>query len=216
MGTLGFKSGLALGEMIRKGEIGAEELLEYYLKRVSRFNPKLNAVIQMIEDSARERARDADRARARGTFWGPFHGVPMTIKESFDVAGMHTTRGNLALKDNIATQDALAVTRLKNAGVTLFGKTNVPLNLADFQSYNDIYGTTNNPWDLGRNAGDPPVAPPPPWLPAWPGWKTARISAAPFETQPITAASSGTSRPGASCRPGAMRRRGCSPSPTSR
>ena len=153
MGTLAFKSGLALGEMVRRGDIGAEELLEYYLGRVSRFNPDLNAVIQMIEESARERAREADRARVRGTFWGPFHGVPMTIKESFDVAGMHTTRGNVALKDNVAKTDALAVTRLKAAGVTLFGKTNVPLNLADFQSYNDIYGTTNNPWDLGRNAG---------------------------------------------------------------
>ena len=77
----------------------------------------------------------------------------MTTKESYDIAGTPTTWGAPHLKDNIASKDALAVSRLKAAGAVIFGKTNVPLMLSDFQSYNDIYGTTNNPWDLGRTPG---------------------------------------------------------------
>jgi len=104
-------------------------------------------------DGARRRARQADAALRRGKPWGPFHGVPMTIKESYDVAGMPTTWGLPALKDNVAPRNALAVDRLLAAGVVLFGKTNVPAWLADYQSYNDVYGTTNNPWDLARSPG---------------------------------------------------------------
>jgi amidase len=99
------------------------------------------------------RAREADTALARGAVWGPLHGVPMTIKESFNVAGTPTTWGVPDHKDNITTEDALSVTRMKAAGVTLFGKTNVPLLLADWQSFNKIYGTTNNPWDVTRSPG---------------------------------------------------------------
>ena len=99
-------------------------------------------------DSARERARQADAALARGEVWGPLHGVPMTCKESFDVAGLPTTFGSPLLKYNVAAEDALAIQRLKAAGAVVFGKTNVPLWLMDFQSYNVLYGTTNNPWDL--------------------------------------------------------------------
>ena len=84
---------------------------------------------------------------------GPLYGVPMTIKESYNIAGLPTTNGRPDMKDNIAEIDALAVTRLKEAGVVIFGKTNVPLNLADFQSYNEVYGTTNSPWDLKRGPG---------------------------------------------------------------
>ena len=80
------------------------------------------------------------------------HGVPITIKESYNVAGL-PTNGRPDMKDNIAESDALAVERLKAAGVVLFGKTNVPINLADFQSYNEVYGTTNSPWDVERVPG---------------------------------------------------------------
>ncbi len=79
--------------------------------------------------------------------------LSMTIKDSYDLAGTVTSRGNPALKNNVASKDALSVERLKNAGAVIFGKTNVPYNLADFQSYNEIYGTTNNPWDLTRSPG---------------------------------------------------------------
>ncbi|MGE0153108.1 MAG: amidase [Reyranellaceae bacterium] len=150
---IAFKSARELASMIRRGKLSSLDLLELYLERVERFNPRLNAIIWMDVEGARKRARAADRAAKQGAFWGPLHGLPMTIKESFDVVGAPTTWGDPALKDNIATQDALAVQRLKAAGVVLFGKTNVPLMLADWQSYNAIHGTTNNPWDVTRVPG---------------------------------------------------------------
>lgn len=150
---LAFRSAKSLAGLIRKKKIGALELLDHYLDRVERFNPKLNAVIWLDREGARKRARAADRARAKGEIWGPLHGVPMTIKESYDVAGAPTTWGDPALARNIAKTDSLAVRRLKQAGVTLFGKTNVPFMLADWQSFNAVYGTTNNPWNLKRVPG---------------------------------------------------------------
>jgi len=142
-----------LAALIRRRSIGCLELLDSYLKRVERYNPKLNAVIVLDTERARKRARAADRALAKGEAWGPLHGVPMTIKESFDVAGLPTTWGRPELKDNIPTRDALAVERLQRAGAVLFGKTNVPRLLADWQTFNPIHGTTNNPWDLTRVPG---------------------------------------------------------------
>ncbi|NKB56662.1 MAG: amidase [Alphaproteobacteria bacterium] len=153
MPELAFKSATELASMIQAKEISALELLEHYLGRVERYNPALNAIIVLDPDRARDQARAADAALAKGEVWGPLHGVPMTIKESYNVAGLPTTNGRPEMKDNIAEADALAVERLKAAGVVLFGKTNVPLNLADFQSYNEAYGTTNSPWDLKRIPG---------------------------------------------------------------
>ncbi len=153
MSDIAFKTASQLADMIERRDIGCEELLDLYLKRVDRFNPTLNAIIVLDAERARERAREADSALAQGERWGPLHGVPMTIKESYNVAGTPTTWGDPQMKNNIADEDALSVQRLKAAGVVLFGKTNVPLGLADFQSYNAIYGTTNNPWDPKRIPG---------------------------------------------------------------
>ena len=153
MMDVSFKPAVALAQSIRDRQIGCLELLDHYLERVSRFNTQLNAIIVLDADRARERARQADAALARGEVWGPLHGVPMTCKESFNVAGLPTTFGSPQLKDNIAVEDALAIQRLKAAGAVIFGKTNVPLWLADFQSYNEVYGTTNNPWDPQRGPG---------------------------------------------------------------
>jgi amidase len=107
----------------------------------------------MDVDAARKRARAADRALARGDLWGPLHGVPMTIKESFDVVGMPSTWGIPQHKNNFPPKNAVVVDRFMKAGAVLLGKTNVPIYLADWQSFNDIYGTTNNPWDLTRVPG---------------------------------------------------------------
>src|SRR5437867_5887058 len=115
--------------------------------------PTLNAIISTYLDSARKRARAADWALARKKPWGPLHGVPMTIKESYNVVGMPTTWGVPEMKNNFPKTNAVTVDRLLAAGVTLFGKTNVPIHLADYQSYNAIYGVTNNPWDLSRTPG---------------------------------------------------------------
>ncbi|HUG35686.1 MAG TPA: amidase [Candidatus Limnocylindrales bacterium] len=148
-----FRSAKELAAAIRRKKIGCLELLDLYLARVATHNPKLNAIIATDPAGARKRARAADRALAKGKPWGPLHGVPMTIKESYDVAGMPTTWGVPELKNNHPEQNALAVDRMLGAGVVLFGKTNVPLYLADYQSYNEIYGTTNNPWDVTRSPG---------------------------------------------------------------
>ena len=148
-----FRSARQLAADIKKRKIGCLELLDLYLARVEKHDGALNAVVVRDFDRARTRARAADRALARRDAWGPLHGVPMTIKESYDVAGLPTTWGVPLYKDRIATKNAAVVDRLLAAGVVLFGKTNVPLFLADWQSFNAIYGTTNNPWDVSRAPG---------------------------------------------------------------
>lgn len=153
MSALHFQSASALAIELREGRIGARELLEHFLARVDRFNPSINAVVVQDRASARARADAADAARARGDALGPLHGLPMTIKESYNLAGAATTWGIPELRDNVVDEDALAVQRLAAAGANVFGKTNVPIRLADFQSYNDIYGTTGNPWDTSRTPG---------------------------------------------------------------
>lgn len=153
MRDLPFRSAIELAAEIKRRTVSASELLELFLKRVETFNPKLNAIVAMTLTEARERAKAADEALARGEDWGPLHGVPMTIKESFDVVGLPTTWGVPELKENFPARNALAVDRFLNAGAILFGKTNVPLYLADWQTFNAIYGTTNNPWDLSRAPG---------------------------------------------------------------
>jgi amidase len=148
-----FASAVRLAGEIRDRKIGCLELLDFFLARAERYNPALNAVVVWQTDRARERARAADAALARGEVWGPLHGLPMTVKESFNITGLPTTWGNPLWKDNIAAEDAVVVERLQRAGAVIYGKTNVPLMLMDSQSYNDIYGVTNNPWDLGRTPG---------------------------------------------------------------
>lgn len=153
MGDIAFESATALAAKIKAKEVSSEELLDHYLQRVDQINPDLNAIIVDIRDEARVAARAADAALAKGKDLGPFHGVPTTVKESYNVAGTPTTWGNPDWRENIATEDAIGVTKLKEAGAVVFGKTNVPLMLADFQSYNEVYGTCNNPYDLTRGPG---------------------------------------------------------------
>ncbi len=148
-----FFSAKKLASLIRRRKIGSVELLELYLERIARLNPKLNAIIVLDERRAREQARKADRAAAKGDWKGPLHGVPMTVKESFDLEGHPTTWGRVDMKGNIAKKNALAVQRLMDAGGVVFGKTNVPALLADWQTFNPVYGTTNNPWDVTRGPG---------------------------------------------------------------
>jgi amidase len=153
MTELHFKSATELASLVRRGDIGARDLLEHFLARVDRCNPAINAVIQQDRAGARARADAADAARKRGDELEALHGVPMTIKESYSFKGLPTTWGVPEQAGNIADSDALAVERLTAAGANVFGKTNVPINLADFQSYNALYGVTNNPWNLDRTPG---------------------------------------------------------------
>lgn len=148
-----FASATRLAREIRDRRIGCLELLDLYVGRAERYNPPLNAIVAWQVDKARERARAADAALARGEVWGPLHGLPVTVKESFDVAGLPTTWGNPVWKDKIASENAVLVEHLQRAGAIIYGKTNVPLMLQDSQSYNEVYGTTNNPWDKARGPG---------------------------------------------------------------
>src|SRR5215469_3867907 len=153
MTEVAFRSAAALAAAIHRRELGSRELLEHYLARVDRHNAALNAIIVTDLERARRRADEADAALARGENWGSLHGLPMTVKESFDVIGMPTTWGLPELKGNLPPANALAVDRLLGAGAVIFGKTNVPVMLADSQSYNPVYGTTNNPWNRSLTPG---------------------------------------------------------------
>lgn len=153
MSDLAFCSATELAAKIKNKEISATELLHHYLQRVDKYNGEINAIVVDIRDQAEQTAKTIDAAIAKGDPVGPFAGVPMTVKESYNVAGTPTTWGNPDWRDNIPSEDAEAVKKLKSIGLNIFGKTNVPLSLADFQSYNDIYGTTNNPYDLSRGPG---------------------------------------------------------------
>jgi amidase len=147
-----FQPAHALAMAIRRRELSSRELLEHYLARVQRLNPPLNAVVTLDAAGARRAADEADAALARGDVIGPLHGVPMTVKDCYDTAGMRTTCG-VEEWDRVPERDAEAVRRLRAAGAVIFGKTNTPTLTADWQTYNPIFGTTNNPWDTTRSSG---------------------------------------------------------------
>ena len=151
--SIEFSSASELAERIRTKAISSRELTDLYIERIERLDGELNAVVVRDFERARQAADAADQALAQGEARGPLHGVPMTIKEAYDIAGLPTTWGVPAFKDNIAKEDSETVKRFKAAGAHFLGKTNVPLQLADFQSYNEIYGTTCNPWDTARGPG---------------------------------------------------------------
>ena len=153
MTDIAFLPAKHLANLIRRRRIGSLELLDHYIARVEKYNPVLNAIIATDIPAARRRARAADKDVASGEKLGPLHGVPMTVKESFDVKGLPTTWGVPERKDSIAAQDALSVQRLRDAGAIVFGKTNIPIWLADCQSFNANYGKTSNPWNLDRTPG---------------------------------------------------------------
>ncbi|MGD8492150.1 MAG: amidase family protein [Desulfobacterales bacterium] len=148
-----FKTATELTGAIRRGEITSRYLLNRYIDSIEHNNERLNAVVAMNVAAARVKAMEADKALAEGKDWGPLHGLPMTVKDVFEVAGMPATSGDPNLKNYVPRHNAIAVQRLIDAGAIVFGKTNVPYHAMDFQSYNGVYGTTNNPWDVSRTPG---------------------------------------------------------------
>ena len=154
---LAFASALDLARRIRDREISSEELVRLYIDRIERLDGDINAMVVRTFERAVRDAREADAAlntaARRGAPLGPLHGVPMSIKESYVMADTPATWGIESQRDNVSGVDGLAVRRFRNAGAVFLGKTNVPLDLADFQSYNAIYGTTNNPWNPDRVPG---------------------------------------------------------------
>ncbi len=153
MRDLAFQSALEQIQAIRAKRITSLGLLERYLERVTRLNPTINAVVAMDVEGARRRAAAADEALANGEIWGPLHGLPMTVKDSFEVVGMPCTSGAPELRQHQPAANADAVQSLIDAGAIVFGKTNMPLYGADIQTYNSVYGQTNNPWRTDRTPG---------------------------------------------------------------
>lgn len=153
MDDLAFRTATELADAIAARKVSSRELLEHYLARIERINPRLTAVVTLDAEGARKRADDADRALVRGESWGQLHGLPITVKDVFETAGIRTTSGAPMFSDYVPATDAIAVARFKAAGAVLIGKTNTPMFAGDGQSYNAIFGTTNNPWDLARSPG---------------------------------------------------------------
>lgn len=151
MNDIGFQSATVLAAALRRREIGSRELLEDFARRIERFNPALNAVVTLDLDRARPAADAADAATAQGRFKGPLHGLPITIKDTFETAGLRTTAGTKIYAQHVPAKNAVAVQRLVDAGAIVFGKTNSPAFAADLQTYNEVFGVTNNPWDTARS-----------------------------------------------------------------
>lgn len=139
--------------LLESGEVSSVELLNWFTERMAEHNPAINAVIETDLDGAMARAKAADDARANGENWGPLHGLPMTIKDTYEVVGMRTTAGANSLKDHRPESNAAAVQKLIDAGAIVWGKTNTPPFAMDIQTYNDLHGVTNNPWDVTRTCG---------------------------------------------------------------
>jgi len=147
-----FKTAVELSAALKARQVSAVELAQDAIDRIERHDGKVNAVCVRDFDRAMDAARAADAALARGET-KPLLGLPLTVKESYNIAGLPTTWGFPPQKDFKPAEDALLITRVKDAGGVILGKTNVPVGLGDWQSYNEIYGTTNNPFDLGRTPG---------------------------------------------------------------
>ena len=151
--ALALRSATELASAIANKEISSRELLDLFASRVERFDESVHAVVTLDLDRARAAAKAADELTARGESLGPLHGLPTTIKDAIETEGIRSTGGATELTDHVPAADAPAVAQLKRAGAIVFGKTNLPRWSGDLQSYNDIFGTTNNPWDTTRVPG---------------------------------------------------------------
>jgi len=152
-GPFGEASASELARAIRERRLSSEQLVRSCLDRIDAVDERLNAVVQVVPEDALARAREADAALDRGEPQGPLHGVPMTIKDSFDTAGVVTTGGTKGRAGFVPREDATVVRRLKRAGAILLGKTNTPELTLGFETSNLVYGRTNNPYDLARTPG---------------------------------------------------------------
>ncbi|MAT06004.1 MAG: hypothetical protein CL424_13280 [Acidimicrobiaceae bacterium] len=153
MNELHWWTAYGLADAIRGREVSAREALEHMVRRVEALDGQINAVVRLDLDRARADAAAADEAIAHGDDLGPLHGVPITVKDSFMTEGCITTSGAPQLADFVPDHDAWPVARLREAGAIVYGKTNLPIFAGDIQSYNEVYGTTNNPHDLARTCG---------------------------------------------------------------
>jgi amidase len=148
-----FATASQLAQMIREREVSAIEVLNAYLQQIDQHNEKINAIATLNREGAIQKAQEADQAIARGDNWGALHGVPITLKDTFETSGLLTTAGYKPLKNYIPSQDATVVARLRQAGAIILGKTNLAEMASDFQSTNELFGRVNNPWNLDYTPG---------------------------------------------------------------
>src|SRR4051794_32899125 len=153
MGARGTSTATELVAAIKGRAVSSRELLATFLDRIERLNGPVNAVVTLAVERAQAEAAAADDATARGAEVGPLHGLPITIKDAIETEGIRSTGGAIELTDHVPAADAPAVAKLRAAGAIVFGKTNLPRWSGDLQSYNEIFGTTNNPWDRSRVPG---------------------------------------------------------------
>lgn len=147
-------SGLAQGSLIREGAMSSAELVEAHFERIVQVNPALNAVVEVLHDTARREAEAADRRHRAGEALGPFDGVPFSVKDSIEVAGTVCTAGTMGFRNApVSQQDATLVTRLRAAGAIPIARTNLPDLLFAFESANLLRGRTNNPFNLAKTSG---------------------------------------------------------------
>lgn len=153
MSDLHYCSARSLARKIARRDVTSVSLVESFLDRIGKFNPILNAVVVHDAQAALTRARELDAATERGESLGPLHGVPMTLKDTWELVGMPTTAGSPDLREHYAARSADVAQKLLDAGAVIMGKTNVPLYGSDVQTYNEVYGVTHNPRDLARTPG---------------------------------------------------------------
>ena len=153
MDALTEQSATATVKAIKAKKTSAVEVLRAQLDRIKAKNDAINAVVTLDEDGAMARAKAADEALAKGESWGPLHGLPMTIKDSWETQGLRTTAGAKEYANHVPKVDAAPVARLKAAGAIVFGKTNLPAYAADIQTDNPLFGKTNNPWNAQLTVG---------------------------------------------------------------
>ena len=137
-----------LARMIRERETSSLEVVDAYLQKIDKYNSQLNAICTLDALNARQHAKLADEATLRSENWGVLHGVPITIKDAFETAGLRTTAGYKPLKDYVPNQDATVVQRMRAAGAIILGKTNLANASGDYQGFNEIFPRVNNPWNL--------------------------------------------------------------------
>lgn len=153
MDTLGLRSASSLATDLQTGQLCSRDLVEHYLERIAAYDPGLGAVVTLDAEGARKEADASDRRRSRGETSGSLDGLPITVKDQFSTAGVRTTYGWGPNRDFVPQSDATSVGRLRDAGAVILDKTNLPAWATDVQTYNALFGTTNNPWDKTRTPG---------------------------------------------------------------
>jgi len=148
-----FKGAREQAHLVASGDISSEELVSAHLAQIARVNPAVNAMVTLVVDSSLEQAREADKARSSGVKLGALHGLPIAIKDLQDTAGILTTQGSPIYKDHVPATDALIVQRVKNAGAIVIGKSNTPEFGAGSQTFNAVFGSTKNPYDVSKTCG---------------------------------------------------------------